>query len=635
VDPPDSDVEMESEAPDALLRDVARAPAAQPPARWEAVGRRVGTLLRDKYTIDAVLGRGGMAVVYQATHRNNGRQFAIKMLLPEHAGSEDMRRRFRREGRIANAVDHEGAVHVIDDDVAEDGTAFLVLELLKGIACHELAERSGRRLPVAAACSVAIQALAVLQAAHDRNIVHRDVKPANLFVLSDGAVKVLDFGIARVREAMGIDTQTTGSGAILGTPAFMAPEQWERDPSRVDHRTDLWGVGATLFALLSGSLAGIPLRRLSEAAPDVPAAIAQVVERALKTAPGDRWASANEMKLALEQACRAALGHVPSRATLSALVAGADAPWTTTASASQAPSPSSAPPTEGPPADRARNTALHAWLAGTAALMGIAWLAVWPWSPPRGLPAMPRTPAASMPETGDLDAPLRARDPARSSGAATAPQGSSGARTADALPRSCAAARAAGARSDGTITIDPDGPGAQRPFDVYCAGMASGAPAAYLTLPHAAARGEPEANTSRAVRRGLGCDCPDLVRSFERVRLDLATMTVDPTDGTFATYDRDLVCEHKDRDQCGERLDLAWGAAGGCRGGGDAGGRATIDLRGTPFALAPDVRFLPSGIDVTGVATISSDRKVATLVGGGRCGAMAPEEPTIALVRAR
>src|SRR5260370_28648209 len=102
--------------------------------------KRVGTALLGKYRLDAVLGIGGMAVVYKASHRN-GAERAIKMLLPEHSANEDIRRRFRREGRFANSVQHPGAVSVIDDDVSDDGSAFLVLELLRGVACHELAER--------------------------------------------------------------------------------------------------------------------------------------------------------------------------------------------------------------------------------------------------------------------------------------------------------------------------------------------------------------------------------------------------------------------------------------------------------------------------------------------------------------
>ena len=134
-----------------------------------------------------------------------------------------------------------------------DGVAFLVLELLYGMACDRLASAFGGRLPLDACCAIGLQVLDVLEAAHARGIVHRDIKPANLFVLRDGAVKALDFGIARVRESMTSAVHTTGGGMFLGTPAFMAPEQALGGAGEVDARVDIWAVGASLFALASGA----------------------------------------------------------------------------------------------------------------------------------------------------------------------------------------------------------------------------------------------------------------------------------------------------------------------------------------------------------------------------------------------
>jgi serine/threonine protein kinase len=182
--------------------EVVRAVAHAPPVsahHSELVRGRLGTVLRGKYHLEALLGIGGMAAVYKATHRNQA-EYAIKMLLPEYAANEELRARFLREGYAANSVKHPGAVRVVDDDVAEDGTAFLVLELLRGLACDELCAACGGRLPAEAACAIGLQALDVLDAAHAHGIIHRDIKPANLFVLRNGAIKVLDFGIARARE---------------------------------------------------------------------------------------------------------------------------------------------------------------------------------------------------------------------------------------------------------------------------------------------------------------------------------------------------------------------------------------------------------------------------------------------------
>jgi len=215
---------------------------------------RLGRVLRGKYRLDRVLGIGGMATVYAATHRNKKR-FAIKMLHPELSVRENIRTRFLREGYVANSVDHSGAVAVLDDDVAEDGSAFLVMELLDGSALDVLASKhEGHKLPVGLVLSIGAALLDVLAAAHAKGIVHRDLKPANVFLTNDGRLEVLDFGIARLHDETSHAQHATQTGAMLGTPAFMAPEQALAEQSKIDAQTDLWAVGATLFTLLSGAL---------------------------------------------------------------------------------------------------------------------------------------------------------------------------------------------------------------------------------------------------------------------------------------------------------------------------------------------------------------------------------------------
>src|SRR5580704_10125754 len=215
----------------------------------EAIGEaraRLGSVLKEKYRLERVLGTGGMAVVYAATHRN-GKEFAVKLLHRELSLHPEVRGRFLREGYVANKVKHPGAVAVLDDDVAEDGTAFLVMELLNGSTVEDLWEHEGQRLPLQLVLSVGYQVLAVLAAAHEKGIVHRDVKPANLFLTTEGELKVLDFGIARLRDVAG--SQTTQTGMTMGTPAFMSPEQAAGSTSAVDALSDVWAVGATLFTL--------------------------------------------------------------------------------------------------------------------------------------------------------------------------------------------------------------------------------------------------------------------------------------------------------------------------------------------------------------------------------------------------
>jgi tRNA A-37 threonylcarbamoyl transferase component Bud32 len=274
---------------------------------------RLGRVLKGKYRLERVLGIGGMAAVYAATHRNR-KQFAIKMLHPEYSIREKIRARFLREGYVANSVKHPGALAVLDDDVAEDGSAFLVMELLDGSTLEALYEKRGNRLPVATVLAMADQLLDVLAAAHSQGVVHRDVKPANLFYTSDGVLKVLDFGIARLRDATsGTGTQT---GAMLGTVGFMAPEQLQGFMTEIDGQTDLWAVGATMFLLVAGQMAYTadnaqqmmiatlmgPARPLASMVPHVSPSVAAVIDKALAFQKKDRWSSAEAMRAAVQRA---------------------------------------------------------------------------------------------------------------------------------------------------------------------------------------------------------------------------------------------------------------------------------------------------------------------------------------------
>jgi serine/threonine-protein kinase len=282
---------------------------------------RIGSTLREKWRLDALLGVGGMAAVYAATHRN-GRRAALKILHPELSLELEWRTRFLREGRVANAVPHDGALKVLDDDVTEDGSVFLVLELLEGESVEERLRRHGGPLPEKEVLWIADQVLDVLVAAHARGVIHRDIKPDNLFLTSTGSLKVLDFGIARLRELSRISA-ATHSGGTMGTPAFMAPEQARGLWDEVDVQSDLFSVGATMFTLLSGqnvhkgrsqneeilSAMTVPPRPLSSAAPSVAPAVARVVDRALAFEKGNRWPSAQEMRDAVSDAYRDGTGR--------------------------------------------------------------------------------------------------------------------------------------------------------------------------------------------------------------------------------------------------------------------------------------------------------------------------------------
>jgi serine/threonine protein kinase/tetratricopeptide (TPR) repeat protein len=282
--------------------------------------RRLGTSLCGRYNILRLVGMGGMAAVYAGEHRN-GHAVAIKILHERFVADPEIERLFRREAQLANKIEHPGVIPIIDDDVTEDGCVFLVMPMLQGETVRARSERLGGRLPVSEVFVIAVSLLETLAAAHAQKIVHRDVKPENIFVTTAGEVKVLDFGIGRFFEAN--DTgSATRSGHALGTPAFMAPEQALGRLREVDGRTDIWAVGATMFALLSGRLvhdadspaettvlaATQPAQALVELAPEVPEALRDVVDRALSFPRDSRWPDAETMAQALHLACGAVTG---------------------------------------------------------------------------------------------------------------------------------------------------------------------------------------------------------------------------------------------------------------------------------------------------------------------------------------
>ena len=270
---------------------------------------RVGQVLCGKWRLDRLIAVGGMAAVYAATHRF-GRRAALKILHGSLAEDESVRERFLREGYAANQVGHPGAVAVLDLDVAEDGAPFLVMELLEGETLDQRWLRTGPMSPEDV-LAMADQLLDVLAAAHDAGVVHRDLKPENVMVLADGSIKVLDFGIAR----MPASADATDTGLLMGTPAFMPPEQMRARWADVDARSDLWAAGALMFSLVAGryvhqreSPADMIIACATEPAPSLatvaslPLELVDVVDRALAFEPEDRFQSARSMQRAVRAA---------------------------------------------------------------------------------------------------------------------------------------------------------------------------------------------------------------------------------------------------------------------------------------------------------------------------------------------
>jgi serine/threonine protein kinase len=280
---------------------------------------RLGSVLKGKYRLDRVLGVGGMAAVYAATHLRNTNRVAVKVLHREVALDAGLRERFLREGYAANSVAHPGTVRILDDDTAEDGAVFLVMELLDGETLEARWVRKSGHLPAEEVAVLTYQLLDVLAAAHAKGIVHRDVKPENLFLTRERVLKVLDFGVARLLEG---SAATTRAGSVLGTPAFMAPEQVLGKTREVDAQSDVWAIGATAFTLLSGRYvheaetpeemmvftASRTARSLATVAPEVPEPLIAVVDRALALDKAKRWASARSMQKAMAHAYQSAFG---------------------------------------------------------------------------------------------------------------------------------------------------------------------------------------------------------------------------------------------------------------------------------------------------------------------------------------
>lgn len=289
---------------------------------------RRGFLLDGKWRIDELLGEGGVGAVYGASHARNSARVAVKVLHADVAREHGARERFLQEGYAANRVGHAGVVRVLDDGTSEEGLVYLVMERLTGASLEAVAERAGGQLPLDQVLKYTLAWLEVIAAAHAAGIVHRDLKPENVFICDDGSLRVLDFGLAKMREAVS-QMRLTTTGVPLGTPAFMPREQALANWDEVDARSDVYSLGASVFALVTGHLVhearSVPemivkvcttdAMPLARAAPHVPAAIGRVIDRALASRRDDRFANAGTMLAALRAAMASPI-DAGSRVTL-------------------------------------------------------------------------------------------------------------------------------------------------------------------------------------------------------------------------------------------------------------------------------------------------------------------------------
>jgi len=272
-----------------------------------------GALLGGRYRIVRELGRGGMGVVYEAVQQDLNRRVALKVLLA--FGGGPALERFRREAQSAAALGHPSIVQVTDFQTPGDGPPFLVMELLDGISLGALIDRDGP-VPYPRVAFIITQVLSALAVAHQAGIIHRDIKPDNVFLtatsVADDLVKVLDFGVAKVETE---SAPMTAFGQVIGTPAYMPPEQARGGV--IDARADVFAVGATMYHAITGQLptpptdehaatAEAPVSRsimvgaaLSLIRPDLPTGLTALVDRAMSLDPRERFASADEMRAAV------------------------------------------------------------------------------------------------------------------------------------------------------------------------------------------------------------------------------------------------------------------------------------------------------------------------------------------------
>ncbi|HSY38501.1 MAG TPA: serine/threonine-protein kinase [Polyangia bacterium] len=313
--------------------------------KGDSEASRIGEVVGGKYRIVRLLAKGGMGVVYEAQHTVVRRRFAIKFLRRDLSERRDILTRFQHEAEAAGALENHNVMAAIDFGISDDGAPYIVMEYLVGESLAALLEREGR-MPVSRAADLIAQAGRGVAAAHEIGIVHRDLKPHNLFVCrrEDGTdlLKVLDFGVAKL-QAIDEASAATRTGMVLGTAAYMSPEQARGDRT-VDGKTDVYALGAILYELVSQKrphpgdsqnailhhISTQPAVPLESVQPDLAPEFVDLVRRAIASDPTTRPASAADLVQALAPFARREIWPVtreesgPTRAELTSTVLAED-----------------------------------------------------------------------------------------------------------------------------------------------------------------------------------------------------------------------------------------------------------------------------------------------------------------------
>jgi hypothetical protein len=287
----------------------------------------LGTVLEGAYRIERLVGEGGMGAVYEAAHLRLGTRVAIKVMARVLAANPEALARFHREALVTSGLGHPHIVKVLDFSTTPSGEPFLAMEFLEGEDLEHRLRRVGR-LPIAEVVHIIKQVASALAATHAKAIVHRDLKPGNIFLLTAAGendfVKVLDFGISKVRSA---STKLTRTSSVMGTPNYMSPEQAKGHIEDIDERTDQWALACIVWECLSGegpfvaeNVPSILFQIVHEPPPallprvaGLPSQVEEVLLRALAKNKKDRFVSVSDFALALERAGGAAVSTVVGR----------------------------------------------------------------------------------------------------------------------------------------------------------------------------------------------------------------------------------------------------------------------------------------------------------------------------------
>lgn len=311
--------EAQGAARRAVIPNIGAVQARAPVPRKKEQRPLVEKLIGGRYRVHGLIGEGGMGAVYEAEDGRSGDRVAVKVLHPEHVAKKDAESRLRHEARVVSSLGHPNICAIYDVGVLDDGSPYLVMERLRGSSLAAWIERQGA-LDQSVLIDIMTQVLSALAMAHDRGVVHRDLKPDNIFLVTSprgvAQAKLLDFGISKASGIEDTAVDLTRTGMVMGTPYYMAPEQARGDRD-LDHRVDLWAVGVILYEALTGRRPFVarnynallvqiltakprPIRELN---PAVTEPLAGVVARALSKLREDRQQSSRELEQAI-RACR-------------------------------------------------------------------------------------------------------------------------------------------------------------------------------------------------------------------------------------------------------------------------------------------------------------------------------------------